>query len=292
MAISKDSFVWTQDEEDIMIIDEDDNKYIIVDGAILCGCGDCVGTEADIEYADLAGIMLSRAVWYTGTNRILNKILRKVPRNSQLEFVIHIYKELNYPTMRDATCPQHCEGCLIKCNCLFCGQENSHCSSTFLRPEQSFCDNDCCMAYMRQETIPLIQKNIESLDNDIRQSTLKLDLIEKCLEQKGDLLDAKILPLTDKKNKKVKKIWRKDLMKLGASLTKNMYFNMYCYNIAVAVKKRDKDTYCKEFAKLKDIYVDFMDMAETDEVLLDFAKESKDNVTLMSGWGYLFFGIE
>lgn len=202
-----------------------------------------------------------------------------------------IYNNMDYPTLRYAECPYACEGCRIMHCCGFCGGQVSHCKSfENLQGEETthFCDEDCLFAYVKPHFEKTIKKNVFDNFIELKRTEEQLVLCEKYVKSKNKLIHFPKGCTIDGKSTIMKSELETYIKKLKIICPMLKLHNLLLKRFLI----RDKTDFQKNFEIYKELLDDFMAIETNDNNLMEFAKQSKEEVEYIENYAEVFFGIK
>jgi hypothetical protein len=123
-------------------------------------------------------IMRYRYEWYYGQEYtdVMKHI--KIHKSNKEAGLRAIYNDMDYPLLRDSTCPYHCEGCRNMKICSFCSAPVSICQATTNKDENKevtyYCDEECCNACFREKYDRTIANCLKKNDEERHKENIRL----------------------------------------------------------------------------------------------------------------------
>jgi len=302
---SKDAFVNDTTEEDLIFIDDEGEKLFLIDEDIICGCGcgsEIVDNAGETKYSVIINIMKRRYFWYMGEKAfsgelswiaMLKKAISQMDKNDENQLARKLYVDLDYPIMRDATCPYKCEGCQVMKQCLYCADCVSMCqanTNTNGKIIEYFCGDECFSVYYKNLYTGFIQNSMERLYEATKYQEIEVQAIKfELLNHKSNkkLVRMKILKVNEKDS-----ILKSDLVQLLKDTeqeVKEKMIQLQCYG---ALLNKDLPVFETTFAKIQEYYVDALSSAEDDKELKERADGTKHSIKQLKSYANILLGTE
>ncbi len=198
-----------------------------------------------------------------------------------------IYEEMDYPTLRDATCPYYCEGCRLQRECRYCSGMVSHCNAVVGSSNSYYCDENCYTAYAREANTPQVKKIIEKVVIDCNTNSQHLFLIDDLLKQKGKRIrfNGRMI-LKDKTS-----MLRTELEHVKKGMNCEYMKSKNELQVYKALFERNKPTFLHYFTSLQESYDEQMQLTPTSEELIQCASVAKYNIERIHKLARIFLGI-
>ena len=230
-------------------------------------------------------IMRERYEWYYG--REYTDVMKhiKIHKSNKEAGLRAIYNDMDYPLLRDSTCPYHCEGCSNMKICSFCSAPVSICQATKNRDEDEvtyYCDEECCNAYFRAEYDRRIANRLKK-DYESSQKE-EIRLVESALRGSRQTIHLKGFDLRGKRVYKRNEL-EVYLKMMNLELRKTVVENL----LLVSFLKRNKPAYDKYYGEIQEIVGDLMASAPDSQVLLEVAQSGKEMMALIQDYASVYF---
>lgn len=298
---SKDAFVNDTEAEDLMFIDEEGGQLRLVDEDIICECCDeeVVDDDGKPDYSIIINIMKDRYFWYMGEKsfrgelswmKVLKKSIKAVNCQDENILARHLYKEMDYPTMRDAKCPYKCEGCQVKKQCMYCADCVSICQATTNTVGKEtifFCDDLCFKTYFTGLYTGHINQKIEYVNEKIKLRQQELTGMELELRSNKKILHMKTMEMYGKST-----ILRSELVKVQTRIQYELIHKQNELQCFQSLLDKQLPIFETMFAKIQEYYVDKLEDADDDKDLMDTAKGTKCNINQLKSFANILLGTK
>ena len=287
-VFSKDDFTHDIPCEDMsFIVEDDDTMVYLIDDYLYTEKGlftipDDYGTDSFRELRYLVIQMIKRYMWYMNIDKSQSqKIYDKYCHDKTLG---EIYDSFDYPALRDAKCPYRCGGCKIMKTCGYCGINVSMCQIIILHltdrddidcGKYYYCSNTCKSAYHIKEETPEIRKQIRDYTEMAEKSSRVVHFLNDALKSKSKMISGK-----------ARRLMEKDKHKAELTLQEYLTFKALYENLL----SRDVKQFDINFEKLKNIFVEQMDIIENDAALIKDAAIIKTDIECFDTYRDMFFG--
>ena len=205
------------------------------------------------------------------------------------ELLEKVCEEIDYPIIRDATCPYRCEGCLLKRTCINCSDQISHCKA-INAGDKYYCSDDCWSQDCREKLKPRLISMVENSHSRMQRVKDHLDRLLPF--QKGNkkvIHFAEPFPTSQGLVKSMLRTYLDKNIKLCKSSYKREESEYNCFK---SLLQRDRATFDRTFQILQEYYVDVMAEAETDDEIMEQAHMSKNNIDMIQRIANAFVGTE
>jgi len=306
---SKFAYKEDQEVEDMWFIDDDHDAvlyylegdlYLIKDGIVGKVKGYLNTDEGHIEvdpvhtkhFTHCIQIMKERYEWYYNeeyTNVMKFIKIHKGDKNASLRA---IYDDMHYPTIRDAKCPFHCEGCLVKHRCKYCDDIITHCQATGNDDRghiSYYCDIDCLNAHAKEIYKPVI---IQRIFNIMKRDENNKKMHQSFQTQLQLQSKNKIIHLEHYKVDNKSSIPRDEMMIHLSRIKLQLKINTQELILLRSLINCDKTSYLPIFTEYQESIDESMFTATNDQMMLKLASSGKNKVKEYQLWAEVFLGIE
>jgi len=122
----------------------------------------------------------------------------------------------------------------------------------------------------------LLNESIELTREELQEYNDKITLMRQALRQKGQIIKTPF-----KENPRMIRKEAEAEVKEYEELVAVLIIEL---NVFESLSRRDKTTFDREYLKLKDAYVEVISTASNDEICLNRAKGTKDNIEMVESW--------